>query len=399
MKPSETKRTRIYFLDNIRFFVIFFVILQHAALIYAYGGSRDFQKFYSFIVGITDIFMMPLLFFIAGYFALISMRKYGPKGFFLAKIKRIWIPWLLGVFLVLPLSIYFTDMVKLLRAGKEIQPFSAHFLQFIKTALTPHFGFYHAGLLSHRHLWFLSLLMGFFTIFSVTYPLMSPLFRKKERDLTVRPAINRDLIMAGFVSAFLFALVSLWLGWGYKPVLVANLLYFDSSRTSMYVIYFLLGIHACRQGWFDSGFQIAGSGLWKAAAVLSFAAFIAVGYIIKPDNSTSVIILNSCIRAALTLSLMVVIIDCAAKRFNQRNGLTAVLADNSFIVYIIHYPLHGALGVLFFFLPMLSLIKMLMLFAVTTVMSYWLSDSAVRPHPRLSTACMAVLTVILLFLF
>jgi glucan biosynthesis protein C len=50
--------------------------------------------------------MMTVLFFIAGYFALPSLEKRGGKRFVIGKLKRLGLPWLVVIVLLLPVLDY-----------------------------------------------------------------------------------------------------------------------------------------------------------------------------------------------------------------------------------------------------------------------------------------------------
>jgi fucose 4-O-acetylase-like acetyltransferase len=53
-----------------------------------------------------DVFMMPVLFFVAGYFALTSLEKKGTWEFLKDKVKRLVVPWALAVLIFVPLVVY-----------------------------------------------------------------------------------------------------------------------------------------------------------------------------------------------------------------------------------------------------------------------------------------------------
>ena len=80
---QQTARTRIYFLDNLKSAVILMVILHHAAMAYMTvpvpsWGLQDVRTcvFFDWLVAWDDTFVMPLMFFVSGYFALGSAVKY-----------------------------------------------------------------------------------------------------------------------------------------------------------------------------------------------------------------------------------------------------------------------------------------------------------------------------------
>ena len=107
MSRAETS-LRIVFLDNIRYLMIVFVVVYHSVAAYStvapWWGVHDGSFSMADIIReLFDVFMMPVIFFISGYFALPSLEKQGVKGFIKDKGKRLLIPWALGVFVVTPL--------------------------------------------------------------------------------------------------------------------------------------------------------------------------------------------------------------------------------------------------------------------------------------------------------
>ena len=84
---GSSNGTRVFFFDNLRCFFVLCVVLQHAAN--AYNGMSWWpvaEETSSMVVGwlsaFFDAFTMPLLFYVAGYFAVPTMRKKGGAEFF-----------------------------------------------------------------------------------------------------------------------------------------------------------------------------------------------------------------------------------------------------------------------------------------------------------------------------
>lgn len=84
---------RLLFLDNLRCFIVLVAGVFHAAL--GYGGitswwyvidSKSYQHLYYFIL-MANIFMMSVLFFVAGYFAIPSLEAHGTSVFLKRKVK------------------------------------------------------------------------------------------------------------------------------------------------------------------------------------------------------------------------------------------------------------------------------------------------------------------------
>ncbi|UCE46608.1 MAG: hypothetical protein JSW47_13415 [Phycisphaerales bacterium] len=81
-RQDAIKGNRIYFLDNLRTFMIFLVVLCHAGGVYESSGTwasfwiiddPSTNNLSGLIFLISDIFMMPIIFFISGFFAPLSV--------------------------------------------------------------------------------------------------------------------------------------------------------------------------------------------------------------------------------------------------------------------------------------------------------------------------------------
>src|SRR4030043_2115332 len=91
---------RSVFFDNLRSLMVILVLIFHSGA--GYGTGVDFWPFHdrnpSSIIDIfmflCDVFMMAVLFFIAGYFTLPNLQKKGTWGFIKGKLKRLGLSWL-----------------------------------------------------------------------------------------------------------------------------------------------------------------------------------------------------------------------------------------------------------------------------------------------------------------
>ena len=91
--------------------MIVLVIVYHTVAAYAtvvpWWAVHDTTFFATDIIReLLDVFMMPVLFFVAGYFALPSLEKRGVGEFIKDKCKRLLVPWVLAVIVFMPLLLY-----------------------------------------------------------------------------------------------------------------------------------------------------------------------------------------------------------------------------------------------------------------------------------------------------
>ncbi len=107
----STKR-RLYSLDNLRTFLIFLVVLCHAGIVYESSGigalfwivdDPSTSELPGLVNLLLDIFVMPTIFFISGFFAPMSLERKGSWRFLKAKFRRLMIPWVIAVFTLIPI--------------------------------------------------------------------------------------------------------------------------------------------------------------------------------------------------------------------------------------------------------------------------------------------------------
>ena len=114
VEVSARTATRLYALDNLRSLIIVLVVVFHASMSYMMFApswwyvvdTKQSLGFFCFVM-ICDVFMMPAMFLLAGYFALPSLLRQGQDAFIREKAKRVGIPWVVGTLFLAPVTTYF----------------------------------------------------------------------------------------------------------------------------------------------------------------------------------------------------------------------------------------------------------------------------------------------------
>ena len=89
----ERKTDRLWFFDNVRSLAVLLVVLFHAGISYShvvpwwYVVDSSRSLLFDVFTAILAVFIMPILFFAAGYFALPSLQAKGPAEFLKRKFK------------------------------------------------------------------------------------------------------------------------------------------------------------------------------------------------------------------------------------------------------------------------------------------------------------------------
>ncbi|MGC9158150.1 MAG: acyltransferase family protein [Terracidiphilus sp.] len=326
--PHPAKE-RIYYLDNLRSFIILVVVVFHAALAYMvffpwWWPVVDTHQnlFFTGLVLLTDDPIMPIMFMIAGYFGLGSLIRYGQAGFWREKLLRIVTPWLLGWLLIAPWSPYFF-LLSRLHHPPSFPYFWLHMF-FTKT-------FNQQGVL-----WFLGVLTVFYLGLSAVYALYKPLGRIAAQG--GRPS---GLFWIGFllVPAAVFVFINqFWFDFQWVPV--HYVLWVQPTRVSLEAFYFALGVYAYRQQWFAADGYRPRFALWLPVAAVTGAVFLVyklkVGFLMPLFAERAV---HGLLHCFFCLCTTLALVGLFQKYLNRTNPFFSRLALGSYPIYVIHLPI------------------------------------------------------------
>jgi hypothetical protein len=112
-KPDEIDQAmmapaRIVPLDRARTFIILLVLLHHSVINYTWFGHGDPMRWLGFdlVVLFNDSFFMAFMFFISGLFARDSLVRKGWAIFLRDRAWRLGVPFLISVFVLMPIAYY-----------------------------------------------------------------------------------------------------------------------------------------------------------------------------------------------------------------------------------------------------------------------------------------------------
>ena len=336
--------TRVDFLDNIRYLMIVFVVVYHSVAAYAtvapWWSVHDTSFFAADIIReLLDVFMMPVLFFIAGYFALPSLEKRGVGEFIKDKGKRLLIPWILAVVVFMPLLLY--D-----RPDQTIKPFRNYWLWWL--------GSFKNGLSSQppflpqtnqSFYWFVSLLFTFFVLLAlvntVTRRWRSRTVLHAAQKATSRKSVFVTLMLFGvltsagyFVGLLLFPDMS-WFTLGI-------FLQFEPTRLVLFVGYFAFGIYAKSRGWFADGKPLGSLSAWGTISAVLVIAYLVAGQPVyanpagTPSLPIGLLLAFAFIRSFMVLSLLVMLVSVGARYWSRSTGFDRQLSKTSYDIYLTH---------------------------------------------------------------
>src|SRR5437899_7533413 len=99
---------RIVALDRARTFITLLVLIHHSAVNYTHFGSGDKMRWlgFDFVVLFNDSFFMACMFLISGLFVHDSLTRSGAPDFLRNRAWRLGIPFLVSIFVLMPIAYY-----------------------------------------------------------------------------------------------------------------------------------------------------------------------------------------------------------------------------------------------------------------------------------------------------
>ena len=324
-----SERPRLYFLDNLRAFVIVMVIVLHASITYMvyapqwwYVLDPDRSLPFTMLVLLVDVPLMPALFFVAGYFALPSLQRRGLDGFIREKLVRLAIPWIFAVVFLAPLVTYMIYVSRDVPMG---------YLEFWSTD-------FWGPMFQQAVYWFLGVLFACFLFLAWVYAASARLQASVPRVQQPRGRLFVAFIALTAAGSILVSPsygLDDWqpLGW---------FLVVQPARIAFYVGYFVLGIYAERRGWFSAtGFR-PDLGPWGWGCVLTGLAYLTFRLnglpTTVPERAAAALLF-----AAFCLTAVIAGVALFQKWLNRAGPAWRTLSANSFGIYYVHplilYPL------------------------------------------------------------
>jgi len=350
------KGNRIYFLDNLRTFMIFLVVLFHAGGVYESSGiwasfwlvdDPSTNNLAGILNLIIDIFVMPTIFFISGFFTPLSIKNKKGWAFLKYRFKRLMIPWIIAVLTLMPLY-------------KIIFLYSRNLPQ---ESWTTYFHF-NNGIFSQSWLWFLPVLF----LFDILYFLLSKVNIDKP-IITLARAVCA-IFLVGFIYSFCMSVFDIW-GWT-KTILID----FQNERLLIYFMIFLLGSLCYKLRIFES--DVTSKKLYivincTAWIPLNLYILVLINFFIRPDSFIfseiiDIILLWFGFHLSL-LCLLYLMVTTFRYYLNRQGKILKALNENAYNVYIIHVIVIGCIALIMLNTTIPSLLKYLTLAVSTWVIS------------------------------
>lgn len=371
-------KARIYFLDNLRTFLILLVVVLHSGLVY-----EEVLEYIWIVVdpekcpslGLVrmylDIFVMFTLFFISGYFIPNSLRNKSTRSFLISKFKRIMLPWIVAVLTLIPAYKY----IFLYSRGLPQEEWFTYFHLFTREG--GHLGYY-ADNPAMGWLWFLPVLFGFQLLYLILV---------KTNLLSIKISL-RNAVIITFSTGLIYSLLISNLGhhgWVHSPVF-----HFQTERLLVYFMVFLLGSLCSKLKTFDS--ENRNKKLYIVSNVvlmLSLSVFTAVALnlffnIIEPGRdyyfvSPTIDVVFYYVTFLISMfSFLYILIYVFRFYLNKTNRILSEFSKNSYGVYIIHMIVIGVFALMLLHVSIPAIVK----FVIVTILTFVASNLLVSVYRK-----------------
>jgi glucan biosynthesis protein C len=369
MNLQAVSKQRLYFFDNLKAFIILLMVVFHIGMGYTtwdlkWWTVNDIQKhkFFDFFILETDVYIMPIMFMIAGYFAPMVLVKKGITAFWQDKWKRIILPWIGGVLFIAPLIAYSSFFSRM-----DTPP---NYFAFWKTGF---FGPYY----QQGPYWFLGILALFFLVLTIAYQL-NPAYFKKSAQKTI-PSAWFFLAFALLTTASFFS--SNLYFWNDAWVNVKYLFMVQPVRLLLHLCYFGLGVYAWKHSWFTHGGYNPRLLPWCISAIIMLFIFLAyrVTFTLMPDVPILFKAGHALTHATFSLTATFALIAVFQHFFDSNAYLWRRLAANSYTIYFIHQCVVIPIGCIVQKLDINVWVKYVSVSIVTVVLCFLLAEYLINP--------------------
>jgi surface polysaccharide O-acyltransferase-like enzyme len=340
--PSQTSQA----LKNLRACAIVAVVSFHSVLAYLASQPAapqpfdsppyqwlatpilDHQRWLGFDIyaAFQYVALMPVMFFLSGIFVWPSLIRRGSWNFLYGRLLRIGLPFVLGVYLLMPIAYY--PVFRVTAADPSWLAFWHHW-----TALP----FWPGG-----PLWFLWQLL-LFDILALMLYLTAPRLIEMLGRFSMSTGATPHRYFVVLLAASAVAYVPLALAFGVSNWAEFGPFDLQSDRPLLYLVYFFAGVGIGVQG-YDRGLLRPGGELtrrWYVWLSCAGGAFLLWMMSMAPSAfGRGNAVINFCSYFAVVLVVATVCLGFAAVflRFaTARSALTDSLSDNAYAIYLVHY--------------------------------------------------------------
>ena len=300
---------RKYGVDWLRVFVVFLLFPFHTARVFDKWEINyikdDPNEFSSWFVAAVGFWFMALMFFLAGFSAFYAINKRTPREYIIERVKRLFIPLVFGLLLIVPVQGYLASL--------RHEGFHGNYLQFLRVYF---FDFHditgYTGGFTPAHLWFILYL---FIISIVMLPLMQKL--KKPND---KQQVNR------FLWFFIFI-----------PMTITEAMPGIGGKNPFYyALIFMTGFLVARSNSIIKWIRDMRFALFVSAVILISVYLMLISSFEIPAGISPVTITIALIRNSSVWFIILASLGYADAYLNKTSHLLNYLNQASYPVYLLH---------------------------------------------------------------
>ena len=329
------KSTRLFYIDNLRIFLIILVVLHHLAITYGAPGGWYYNESeagfpeilpMSMFVATNQSFFMGMFFMLSSFFIIPSLERKGIRKFGTDRLLRLGLPLLLFYFVLNPLTLFIRNWF--------IRGEDPTFADYLANGVARGFG----------PLWFILALLLFTFIFL--------LFRKTGSTLRINFPGRYKIILFALFTGLLQFVIRIWLPVGWSMPFTN----FQFPFFVQYIFLFVLGIMAYQSNWLNSISFKTGKQWFIAAQILIFIGFPLL-FILggAAENGGGKFMGGGtwqsfayAVWEQLTgISLIIGLLGLGKKYLNRQGILAKNLSDSAYGVFVFHAPVIVTVAVIF----------------------------------------------------
>ncbi|MBP5654092.1 MAG: acyltransferase [Clostridiales bacterium] len=304
---GNSRGRRLDYIDNLRWILVFLLILYHVCMAYNTWGEANYiffdrSKIAGAVVTFISPWFMPAMFLLAGVSSRYSMNRRGIKVFMRERLLRLGVPLIFGIAVLNPVLSYVADVTHNGYDGGYLAHYKVFFTKF--TDLSGYDGGF-----ALAHLWFIVVLL---VISFISCGVIGVIDRMSADTKEALRPVGRILMTIAACASFDIKIMG-------KPLI-------------LYLFIFLIGYYLFS----DQGF-IAGLSKFKWIFVPVFIVSSAADAVLF-NYIGGHALLNKILALLSFISGVLALVSFGHDHLNKSCGLTRFCAKISYTFYIIHFP-------------------------------------------------------------
>lgn len=387
---TKLENSRIYCLDYIKALIIVLIVAHHSSMAYSviccishknfyYSTAQilDSKKLYIFdyFEDFNDIYLMPLMFLISGFFVFDSIKKYGAIKYVQKRFKRLMLPFIFSIFILMPVSYYPANLLQ----NKDLT-----LLNYISTHYI--FNFYHIP----GPIWFLGALFVFDAIFSMLYKFFPGKIANIINSIENTGTINLSLSFASLsIIIYFISYISIPSD-DLSSMATVGPIWFQKNRSLLYFCFFILGVITGATTKYRNIItnNKALSDVWLFKLVLCIMLFGVFRYLqfsmIKSPNGYLDEFVYCALFVFIAITATFAWFAIVGRFFNNKSRIMQSLTKHAYGIFIFHFLVVIWMQYLFYYIDLSAGQKFYIVFSSSLFLS-WLITYILKKIPYIKS--------------